>query len=255
MNRRALVLLGVAAAICTPAALANHVPGGLYRGTHSHGGEFVMKLDANGDLLSFGADNLKLGGSCPSSTGLSIPEGFPIVNHQLDLIGSSVSISATFPTPTTARGTLDLSCSSVTLTWTATLNGSGGTPAPAGPQGNTIAPGFRNNGSVKLERKGAVVSIRARFRACNGTPPFRLVVRQRRSVSGSFVAESRFTLKLPRGTPAKVPDGAPCRDFSVAWRLAPKFFGGGLLVITLKLVDAGGRVSGIPGYLVRSPKK
>jgi hypothetical protein len=37
--------------------------------------------------------------------------------------------------------------------------------------------------------------------------------------------------------------------------LAPKFFGGGLLVITLKLVDADGRANGIPGWLVRSPLK
>ncbi len=38
-------------------------------------------------------------------------------------------------------------------------------------------------------------------------------------------------------------------------RLAPKFFGGGLLVITLKLIDADGRASGIPGWLVRAPLK
>jgi hypothetical protein len=257
--RQVLIVLGIAAAIGVPAATANHVPNGIYRGTHSGGGTVEMRLNANGDLTLFGADGLKLGGTCPSSSGVGIPAGFPIVNHTLDLIGSSFSVSATFPTPTTATGTFQLSCSPTTLSWTARLvgTGSGTTPAPARPAApkSRFAPGFRGGGSVKLARIAGVASIRAVFRACEGTPPFRLVVRQRRKTGSSFVADTRFTLKLPAGKPAKVPDGAPCRDFSVTWRLAPRFFGGGLLVITLKLVDADGRASGIPGWLVRSPLK
>lgn len=257
---RRVLLLSVAAAIGAPAALASHVPGGFYRGTHSNGGEVTMQLTADGNLQFFRAADLRLGGSCPPSIGINIPQGFPITNHQLNLIGSTLSVSATFPTVTTARGTMKLSCSSVTLNWTATLVRTGAAPPASttpssAPQGNALAPGFRNSGIVRLERKAGVAYIRAIFRACNGTPPFRLVVRQRRSVSGSFVAESRFTLKLPAGTPFTVPEGAPCRKFSVAWRLAPKFFGGGLLVITLRVRDAGGRESPPPGYLVRSPKK
>lgn len=255
MRRRILFLLVLAALIAALPAGANHVPGGFYRGTHSNGGEVTLQLAANGGVQSFRALDLKLAGCDPGFGFTTSP--FPF-NHEFTLISGSFTLTGSFPTPTTARGTLKLSCSSTTLTWTATLGAAGGPPPPPRPPPPSTNTGYPpsfhgGHNRLVLQRKGAVVNVLAKLRVCNGKPPYRLFVRERLRVGSTVKAEVKFSKALPRGTPHDL-NGTPCHDISTSWRVAPKLFGSGFIVITLRVTDAAGRSSPEPQWALRAPK-
>ena len=171
----------------------------------------------------------------------------------------TLSISGSFPRPGEVTGAVAVSCTGVVVTFTQTTTLPPPPPPPPPPPASTqpSSPFFQGgHDSVKLVRgktKGDV-SVRARFRGCGGTGPFRLVV-QRRRVGTAIAAESTFGKPLGAGTPAPPSLTTPCRDFAATWRLASKFFGAGVVVITLKIVDSGDRESLTPQYALRAPKR
>ncbi len=149
--------------------------------------------------------------------------------------------------PTAANRTAIESCASASASGT----------TPSGPTTSSGPFFLGGHGKVKFVRgkTSGGVSVVASFRGCSGTAPFKLAVTQRRRVGTAIVAESMFTKALGSGTAAPAtPAGTPCRDFGSSWPLAKKFFGEGWVVLTLKIVDSGARVSGTPQWAFRAPK-
>lgn len=257
MKPWATLLLALGAAIVASPAGANHVPGGTYRGTHSNGGTVELRLASNGGVQFFGATSLRLGGTCPAGS-YTFPGGLYVAatDHSFVIVSNdSSSLTGSFPTPTTARGTLKLSCSSTTLNWSATLGASGGPPPPPPPPASANRPslGFDR---LYFVRKGGTVTVRALFSTCGGTPPYRrLFVRERLRVAGKFVAAVKLSRTLPAGRPTTRADGTPCRYFGVRWPLAAKLFGNGSVVISLRVTDAAGRSTLELKTALRAPKR
>lgn len=258
-----LLAIGIASQLSVSPAQAHHIPGATYTGTHSGGGTVEFTVSADGTRIeSFRMTNVP-SGQCTVNEASSRPGALvPIAADHTFAFEEGGSLGSffrgAFPSTGTAAGTLkatpipaQLACLTfASQTWTATTSA---TPAPSQSAGSR--PYFRGgHDSVKLVRSRLGtrgVSVRAKFRACGGTPPFRLVVRQRRRVGTAVVAESSFRKALTSGRPAS--EG--CRDYTVNWRLTTKFYGAGYVVVTLLIVDAAGEESGAPRYALRAPKR
>lgn len=257
--------IAVAADPLVSPAHANHVAGATYTGTHSAGGTVEFTVSSDGTQIATWRVTNVPSGSCTVSEARSRTTTAIAADHTFNFeeggqLGSF--FRGSFPSIGSASGTLkmtpipaQLTCLTfASQTWTATTSARPPSPPPP-PQPRAFPPSFRGGAdNVTLVRSGPgkrVVSVRAKFRACSGTPPFQLSVRQRRRVGRSVVAEARFRRRLTGGRPA--PQG--CRDFVVSWRLAAKFFGAGHVVITLLIVDAAGEESGAPQYALRAPRR
>jgi hypothetical protein len=76
--------------------------------------------------------------------------------------------------------------------------------------------------------------LRVRLRVCDDSAgPLSAHVEQRRGVAGRTVARRTFRRTLPT-------TAGGCRSYRFSWRLGEKFRGSGLLVVELRLRDAGG---------------
>lgn len=259
-----LLATAVAAGMLAAPANANHVAGATYTGMHSAGGTVEFTVSSDGTQIATWRVTNVPSGSCTVSEARSRTTTAIAADHTFNFeeggqLGSF--FRGSFPSVGSASGTLkmtpipaQLTCLTfASQTWTATT--SARPPSPPPPRPTAFPPSFRGGAdSVRFVRSGAgkrVVSVRAKFRACSGTSPFQLSVRQRRRVGTAVLAEARFRKRLTGGRPA--PQG--CRDYVVSWRLAAKFFGAGHVVITLVIVDAAGEESGAPQYALRAPRR
>jgi hypothetical protein len=267
-SRRTLivVILGAVASFLVAAADASHTPGATYRGTHSGGGtvEFTVSTDGT-RIRSYGVFGVPTasGQTCFSATSPAFA-GIPISDHSFTSTGEFF-FAGSFPRAGFAQGTLGFRnapspCgTTATFTWTATTGAATSPPpppSPPAPPASRFPPHFRGgHDRVRLVRRSRTrVDVDARFRICEGGTPLRLFVTQKRRVSGRVVAEGRFSRRLVGGKQVRM-GGTPCRDYRTRWTLAAKFFGGGWLTITLRVVDPAGRDSGAPQYAFRAPKR
>lgn len=279
------VAAAVVAGVVVASGGARHVPGGLYTGTHSGGDALEFQVSADGKAITrFELTQVPIpvsGGTCyiTRETASELGKGIPINNHAFSYRATrgteTVSFSGSFPSPQRATGSLELDegttfiCgdrllitsgrwTSGTLTWTAAAGGPSGPTPPSAPIAPHTPSFLGGHTHVKLLRGKPTkrdVSVLAQFRMCAGTRgPFRLFVTQRRKAGGVIAAQGRFSRELVGGRPVSSPVNARCRDHSVTWRLADKFFGPGWLIVILRVDDAAGNQSGSPSWAFRAPR-
>lgn len=138
--RRVAVLGGlVALALLTfaPSAVAFHIPGATYDGTHAGGGTVSFTLTADGSGIS----NFTIGGPVQgnictfSGSSITFVQPLPIVNHAFDSSSGTTAVNGSFGAVQQASGSFRIktfgpfSCDSGTVTWTARTSAS-----PAGSE-------------------------------------------------------------------------------------------------------------------------
>lgn len=119
-------------------ASAFHIPGALYTGTHSDGGDVSFRVSANGTTAQFFRVEDYETDFCDVDF-IMHTAGAPIVNHAFTFSSGllEISYSGTFPGVQLAQGTFsDTECATGTLTWTART-----TASPAGSEECIAAQG------------------------------------------------------------------------------------------------------------------
>ena len=259
---RISILVGSVAAIAAlaaPPAGANHIPGATYTGTVSGGGTVELRVSPDGASVTyFKYTGVPGFGFPPRSCGAETTATFSaaITNHAFNFGQPGLrAFGGSFSTSRTVTGTVEEAfCFNGAKNWTATTTAVPPPPPPPQPPppARSANPHFQNDQTLRLLRGAKrVVRVRLRFRGCGGTPPYRLVVSQRRRVGNKVVAQGSVRVPVRGGLATS---SAACRDYIVLWRLGTKFFGAGRITFILKLVDATGAESRTPHKSVRAPK-
>jgi hypothetical protein len=168
-------------AIAAPEALANHIAGATYNGTHAQGGtvSFTVTPDGTG-ISSFSAGGPVQGDYCSFPSGSSTTYGQPlaITNHAFTDTTGPFTKSGTFPGVQSASGTFRIktpsfpgpACDSGDVSWTATTTAPPpsnpppvGPPPPGTPLTDVTAPQLILGGGGS-QRLGKAIRIRASCR-------------------------------------------------------------------------------------------
>jgi hypothetical protein len=258
----ALVATVLASHFAASPAGATHIPGATYTGTVSGGGTIELRVSPDGASVTY-FKYAGVPGLGTRSCGLETASTFsaPISGHAFTWgLAGLRALAGSFTGTQTAAGTVEEAfCFNGARSWTAATTAlpprtPPATPVSPSPPARSTTPYFRGgHESTKLLRgPKRVVRVRAKFRSCAGTPPFRVVIRQRRRVNKAVVAEATLRKALTGGRRTPEPE---CRDYVVTWRLAAKLYGAGHIVFTLMIIDATGAESPTPSSFVRAPKR
>jgi hypothetical protein len=129
-------------------ALATHLGGAVYTGTHAGGGTVSMTISDDGlSVARFSATNVPGSGCTVSLVTVTFdPQASRIYDEQLSYMpGFGLSLTATFAPNASASGTLQnlqdgFGCSTGVFNWTATPGSSGSTPTPTSTSTRTPIP-------------------------------------------------------------------------------------------------------------------
>jgi hypothetical protein len=148
-------LAALVSLLIASSAMAFHIPGATYNGTHAGGGTVSFTVTADGSGLS----NFNVGGPVQGNictfggSSITFTQPLPIVNHAFNSSSGSTTVSGSFAGVRQASGSFRIktfgpfSCDSGTVSWTAST-----TASPAGSEECKEAKAALASAKAKLRK-------------------------------------------------------------------------------------------------------